>query len=331
MTHESHKRAYRMAAASVAVVALVTALLCTIMVTAQKYAPEPESQVPRTEQDAPVGEPFYTLLIGSDSRKGTALYTGKPNEHAQVNQHADIMTLVRVDCHHVITLLSIPRDTAPEGGPKINDSLLSNNPEDVVAAAEALTGVTIDYYFMTNFIDFEDLVDGANGVIATVPKTITVPDPSTGKDVKVTAGEDRLLDGSQALVLSRARKEYGDNQDAIRQYNVRAVEESLIRSVLEGRVAQETAYELIETFTVTNMDSASLNWLIADFVEHADEVTFHSGTGPYAGFNRESDGLWTVPENLEAWAALMQVVDEGGDPSAVVPLEFADRLYWLDA
>lgn len=327
MTHESHKRAYRMAAASVAVVALVTALLCTIMVTAQKYAPEPESQVPRTEQDAPVGEPFYTLLIGSDSRKGTALYTGKPNEHAQVNQHADIMTLVRVDpVEHVITLLSIPRDTAPEGGPKINDSLLSNNPEDVVAAAEALTGVTIDYYFMTNFIDFENLVDGANGVIATVPKTITVPDPSTGKDVEVAAGDDRLLDGSQALVLSRARKEYGDDQEAIRQFNVRAVEESLIRSVLEGRVDQATAFELIETFTVTNMDSAALSWLIADFVGHADEVTFYSGTGPYAGSSREPDGLWTVPQDSETWAVLMQAVDAGEDPATVVSLEFADRL-----
>ena len=35
-------------------------------------------------------EPLYVLLIGSDSRKGTALYTGKSNEHAQVNQHSDI-------------------------------------------------------------------------------------------------------------------------------------------------------------------------------------------------------------------------------------------------
>lgn len=327
MTHEAHKRAYRMAAASVLVVALATALLCVAMVIAQKHAPEPEVQAPRVEQGPPVGDAFYALLIGSDSRKGTALYTGKPSEHAQVDQHADIMTLVRVDpADHVITLLSIPRDTAPEGGPKINDSLLSNNPEDVVAAAEALTGVTIDYYFMTNFIDFEDLVDGANGVVATVPKTITVPDPSTGKDVKVTAGEDKLLDGSQALVLSRARKEYGDNQDAIRQCNVRAVEESLIRSVLEGRVDQETAFELIETFTATNMDSASLNWLIVDFVEHAEEVTFYSGTGPYAGSNREPDGLWTVPQDSDAWAALMQAVGQGEDPASVVPLEFVSLL-----
>lgn len=325
MTHEAHKRAYRMAAASVLVVALATALLCVAMVIAQKHAPEPEVQAPRVEQGPPVGDAFYALLIGSDSRKGTALYTGKPSEHAQVDQHADVMTLVRVDpFDHAITLLSIPRDTAPGGGSKINDSLLSGNPEDVVAAAEALTGVSIDYYFMTNFIDFENLVDGANGVVATVPKAITVPDPSTGKDVRVAAGEDRLLDGSEALVLSRARKEYENDQDAIRQFNVRAVEESLIRSVLGGKVSQEVAFELIEAFTVTNMESAALSWLIADFVEHADEVVVYSGTGPYAGFNRESDGLWTVPEDLEAWAALMQVVDEGGDPSAVVPLGFAD-------
>ena len=42
-------------------------------------------------------DPFYVLLIGSDSRKGTALYTGKASDHAQLDQHADVITLVRVD------------------------------------------------------------------------------------------------------------------------------------------------------------------------------------------------------------------------------------------
>ena len=31
-------------------------------------------------------DPFYVLLIGSDSRKGTALYTGKASDHAQLDQ-----------------------------------------------------------------------------------------------------------------------------------------------------------------------------------------------------------------------------------------------------
>ena len=48
-----------------------------------------------------------------------------------------------------------------------------------------------------------------------VPKDIKVPDPMTAEDVTVKAGEDRYLDGSEALVLARARKEYGDNQEAL--------------------------------------------------------------------------------------------------------------------
>ena len=44
--------------------------------------------------------------------QGTALYTGKKTDHAQVDQHADVMTLVRVDPEtYTITLVSIPRDT----------------------------------------------------------------------------------------------------------------------------------------------------------------------------------------------------------------------------
>ena len=93
-------------------------------------------------------DPFYVLLIGSDSRKGTALYTGKASDHAQLDQHADVITLVRVDpANYKLTLVTVPRDTVlPGESSKINDTLVHGDPLQTVDAVERLTGIEIDYY-----------------------------------------------------------------------------------------------------------------------------------------------------------------------------------------
>ena len=97
---------------------------------AENVAENVEEEVQIVTQETPT-EPFYVLLIGSDSRKGTALYTGKADGHAQLDQHADVITLMRIDPeNYLITLVSIPRDTQLEGtASKISDTLLDNDPE----------------------------------------------------------------------------------------------------------------------------------------------------------------------------------------------------------
>ena len=88
------------------------------------------------------------------------------------------------------------------------------------------------YKRQTTFTAFEDLVDALGGVTVDVPKTVKVPDPSTAENVTVTKGDNQTLDGSEALVFARARKEYANDQDAVRQVNVRQLEQSIIRTVL---------------------------------------------------------------------------------------------------
>ena len=269
-------------------------------------------------------EPTYVLLIGSDSRKGTALYTGKANEHAQVNQHSDIMTLMRIDpLTYTITFVTIPRDTVTPGGTaKINDSLLDNDPEKVVEAVEQLTGVDIARYMMVNFTTFADLVDALGGIDVDVPKKITVTDPATGKGLTVNAGEKRHLNGAQALVLARARKDYDSDQDALRQINVRAIETAMVKKVLsfDGDLDIDWLLEIIEKEVETDLDLPMTGMVILNFVQHADEVTFYSCTGPYDGGERKSDGLWVVKQDAETWAELMAAVDAGEDPSGIVEL-----------
>ena len=324
MANESKDRRYEAnvkAALTVVFVALFAVAFIGLVTMLDNWANErnAEDEI-KIATEAPA-HPFYVLLIGSDSRKGTAVYTGKPREHAQVDQHADIMTLMRIDpAKRIITLVTVPRDTAVgEEGSKLNDALLNNDPNEVVQAVGDLTGVYADYYMMTSFMSFENLVNALGGVKVNVPKTVTVTDPATGKKVKVKAGKNRNLNGSEALVLARARQEYETDQDALRQVNVRNLERALITKILkmDGDFDVEHILAIIENDTKTNVDLASVGFVMLDFVGHADEVTIYDCTGPYVGDNRESDGLWVVPADREAWAQLMAVVNAGEDPSTV--------------
>lgn len=346
MSFPDPAHARRMAALAVAATA-VFMVLCLLIVElvggvaadrAERNQPSaPSRPVAEEEVEIPT-EPFYALLIGSDSRKGTALYTGKANEHSQVDQHADIITLVRVDpMSPKITLLTIPRDTQMEGeNRKINEALApDNDPQAVVEVVERLTGVEIRYYFMTTFIGFEQLVDGVGGVTVDVPESVMVPDPSDAQDLEVEAGDGKKLDGSEALVVARARKEYSTDQDALRQVNVRNLEKALIegavgayRSVASDEDRQALLSGMLKAFwenVSSDMDSAVFAELLRQIAESPDELVVYSGTGPYAGGVNE-DGIWVVPQDESAWDELMAAVDAGEDPAKVIPNpEFTDR------
>lgn len=265
-------------------------------------------------QDA-LQDPFYVLLVGSDSNQGTALYSGQRRD---APQNADVITLMRVDpAAHVITLASIPRDTVvePDGG-KIGSSL-SEDPRQLVDETAKLTGMRPDYYMTTSFIAFENLVNALGGIDVDVPVTVTVQDPADGKKVTVKAGKNQHLNGSQALALARARDEYDKNQDALRQANVRAIEQALIQRVLDmdGEIRIEHVLAAIEHDTYTDIDLPLMGATVLDFVQHADEVTFYDCTGPYKGGKRASDGAWVIQNDEESWPNLIEAIDSGQDPS----------------
>ena len=319
-----YRRARRAAVLSVTFVSLFAFAFIGLMYMLDGWASLHEAEEEISVGAAPPSEPFYVLLIGSDSRKGTAVYTGRPSEHAQLDQHSDIMTLMRVDpLRRVVTLVTIPRDTALDGREgKINDSLSSNEPKDVVEAVAELTGVHADFYMMTSFVSFENLVNALGGIDVDVPKTVTVVDPATGKNVTVKEGKNRHLDGAEALVVARSRKEYDGNQDALRQVNVRNVEKALIKKVLSfGVNASDNIEHILASLdenTKTNLDLSAMGLVMLDFAAHADNVTIYDCTGPYEGGPRESDGLWVIEEDRRTWHYLMDVVSAGRDPSDIV-------------
>jgi len=259
-------------------------------------------------------DPFYVLLIGSDTRKGTALYTGKPTEHAQVDQHSDVMTLMRIDPRtYTIALLTIPRDTViAEGSEKINCALLGDDPEEVVQAVYELTGLKADYYMMTTFGMFANLIDAIGGVTMDVPVSVEASDPTTGGTIRVEAGPAQKLDGAHALALARARSEYVENQDAMRQMNVRMLEQAIIERLLEGDgIGIEALLVVLEGDVRTNMDLGVIGQAVLDFIDNADKVEIYSGTGPYDGGVRENDEQWVIPNDPDAWKKIIKNFKRG--------------------
>ena len=320
-TEAHEKRARKSAAIAMLCLAAFAVAFIGLVMVLDKMAPGHHDDV-ETVADSYLADPRYVLLIGSDSRKGTALYTGKANEASQVDQYADILTLMRIDPQsYTITLISIPRDTVVPGDTKkINSYLLSDNPEDVVDAVERLVGRDIDNYMMTTFTGFEDLINEMGGVTVDVPVTVTVTDPRSAKEVTVKAGKNRHLNGAEALVFARARKPYQDDQDAKRQVNVRTLEAAMIDGILhfDGDLDVVEILDILSDNTTTDMDLARASLMVVDFVRHGDEVTIYSCTGPYAGGNRKSDGQWVVEGSAQTWAAIISAADAGEDPSDIV-------------
>lgn len=318
------RRAYVAAALTVTFFSLFAVAFIGVIVMLNDYADTLDAQRSTDVEIAEMAptEPFYVLLIGSDSRKGTAVYSAKAGDTSQGGQYADIITLMRIDpSNYKITLLTVPRDTVLSGyRTKINAALNSDDPLDVVNEVEKLTGVHVDSYLMTTFISFENLINALGGIDVDVPQTVTVVDPASGKNVKVKKGKNQHLNGSQALVLARAREEYDGNQDALRQVNVRNIERAMLQKVFDKKASFDVGHILaaLDADTKSNMDAAAYGLLMMQFVEHADEVVIYDGTGTYEGGPRPGDKEWVIPEDDQAWESLMAAVNAGEDPSTVI-------------
>jgi LCP family protein required for cell wall assembly len=178
------------------------------------------------------------LLIGSDSRAGA---NGKGTGGSAIaGARSDTTILMHIsagDGH--ATLISIPRDswvkipscleadgkshTTPQYN-KFNAAFsfggAKYGPSCEIATVESLTHIHIDHYAVVDFDGFKRMVDALGGVRMCVAQPLDDPihyDPATGGDVgsglKLPAGKNVEIDGTQALALMRARYALGDGSD----------------------------------------------------------------------------------------------------------------------
>ena len=170
-------------------------------------------------------EPFYVLLVGSDNWE-------------TYGERSDALVLVRIDpVGHVITMVSVPRDTPYEYNgkvEKINQMFAVNGAAGAVTAVQDLTGVKISDYVEIEFAGLAEFVDSIGGIYVDVPYTIDYQVYTQDQaPVHIEAG-NQLLNGEQCVALARMRTAYGDDQEAIRQSNVRAMAMALMKNVLQA-------------------------------------------------------------------------------------------------
>lgn len=271
--------------------------------------------------EADLNEPFYMLVLGSDSREGSG--TSSRADESGDNQRSDVMILMRVDApNHQVTMVSIPRDTPLhwEDGSiiKMNEAYNYGGAAATIKAVSQLTGVPIAHYAEIHFSELQQLVDRLGGVTVDVPIELSYEDALTGEWITLEPGE-QTLDGQQAQIFARARHEYSGNQDAQRQSSVRQLAIAIVEKVLD-RPFYELPGTILDTADVvgTDLETGDIIALASAFASGSGDITMYSGTGPTDGdINPAANDLWFCYESPEGWEKLMAVVEAGEDPSAV--------------
>lgn len=283
--------------------------------------------VAKTADEKALRKPYYVLILGNDSRTGTPEISQK--KYADGNARSDVMMLMRVDPKsYLISLLSIPRDTPYhyEDGSvrKINDAYRYDGAPGAVKAVETLTGLDILYYLDMGFVQFSTFYDAIGGIEVDVPIYMDFKDIISGTEHIYLEPGTQTLNGPQALVFARVRKQfvYGD---ANRQADDRQIVRKTISMVANSGDLGRFIDPFLQNIS-TDWPSETLKGQIQKFSEHADEIHFVEGTGPYDGDWNEEYGDWYCYENPELWGQILQVYTEGGDPQTVFsdpPLEQA--------
>ena len=266
-------------------------------------------------------EPFYALVIGNDTRIGTVEQDDE--DYSDGRARSDTIMLVRVDPKtYRIGIVTIPRDTAAPINnhmAKINETYKYLGAQGLIDQVTALAGVTPKYYLDMTFVQYEDFINQLGGIKAYVPANIELQDIVGGDEITLSEGEQEL-NGAQALVLARSRKQYSAPQDARRQINDRALVEAGIMMIANNPDKAESAVDTLFANCDSNWPKDKLLALVKDFSAHADQITFQKGTGPYDGENDPETGDWLATRDENAWHQIIEVLEAGGDPTTVVPL-----------
>lgn len=196
--------------------ARVAALLLTIALVTGIFpllgTPAPTDAAPMRmgkvhEGFQPLKGKIFVLLIGNDARPG------------ETRSRADGIHIAGIDTATMKGgVLNFPRDSWVNipgwGSARINDALYIGGPERLAQTLENLTGITIDYWIMAGFEQFQELIKELGGIKMNVPTAVY---DAGGSGAQLDAGVQTLA-GYEALAYARARKPFSDG-DVVRTHN----------------------------------------------------------------------------------------------------------------
>jgi LCP family protein required for cell wall assembly len=203
------------------------------------------------------------LVYGSDSRAGLdaheqfILHTGDD----QTNNTDTIMLIHMSPGRHLITVLSIPRDTmvpmyqcaAGPGYPGqqadpdqfviINSLLAAGGPSCLFKTIEQQTGIFINHFIGLGMLGFVNVINDLGGVNVCVP--FAVDDPVSG--LQLPAGKDHVT-GVQALAFWRTREDIGTGSDLERIQRDQFMSAQLVKAVLGSHLLDDP-FKLLKVIT----------------------------------------------------------------------------------
>lgn len=144
------------------------------------------------------GKAINILLMGIDARDASS------------NSRSDTMILASIDpSTKKIAMVSIPRDTRIKTSSgqydKINSINYVDGPEAACKEVSKLLNIPVDYYVITNFGGFGDIVDALGGVHINIETNMVHPDPvNPSLAINLSKGY-QYLNGQQALAYVRYR------------------------------------------------------------------------------------------------------------------------------
>ena len=189
------------------------------------------------------------LVYGDDSRKGldhhqqVLLHTGSD----QTNNTDTIMIIHLSPGRHLVTVMSIPRDTMVpmyqcDAGPgysgqqadphayvQINSLLAAGGPVCLWKTVEQQTGIFINHFIGIGMLGFVKVVNDLGGVNVCVPFNVN----DTVSGLNLPAGEDHI-NGVQALAFWRTRENIGNGSDLERIQRDQFMSAQVVKGVLSS-------------------------------------------------------------------------------------------------
>lgn len=202
---------------------------------------------------------------------------------------------------------------------KLNSVYESSGPEALCAAVSQLTGVEVDRYAAVGFDGFQSIVSYFGGIEVDVPYSVTYSFYTHDYPDETFQAGEQVLDAWRAMALSRSRtgySQYGLNEDMMRQVVDRQMLTTLTGYVLTEADDPAATAEQLLAFVSTNIPSETVV-LWVETLASLDELTVYGTSGPVDGGIDTASGLWLTPQYPEKWAALMDAVEAGEDPSTV--------------
>ena len=274
-----------------------------------------------------LNDPFYLLVLGSDSREGSG--TSSKSFESGDNQRSDAIMLFRVDASSkLVTMVSIPRDTpyTHQDGTvtKINETYNTGGAAYTIKAVSEITNVPISYYAEVHFSELAAIVDTLGGVEVNVDIQLSYIDALTGEKVTIEPGV-QTLNGQEAQIFARARKEYSSDQDMHRQENIRQLATAIIKSVLDRPLVELPGIILdLAGYVGTNLQTQDIVSIGMIFSSSNDTMKMYTCTGPSDGAIRpDVANQWLCYDNPQGWQILMDTVDKGEDPSGLDVNQYA--------